>query len=147
MENLEWVDKINDVDDVNAEDINLIAHYAQELNKNKADSDFAFDYYYEVASFNLDADVYQTPGIHKINILGGTVSNQAAIIITMKYVSGLRQLVLHPGYIKTRAIRPDGTLMDWNEYVLSSTLNAELTTKADKTVISVFLFTPIGNLK
>ena len=34
MENLEWVDKRNDVDDVNAEDINLIAHYAQELNKN-----------------------------------------------------------------------------------------------------------------
>lgn len=34
MENLEWVDKRNDVDDVNAEDINLIAHYAQKLNKN-----------------------------------------------------------------------------------------------------------------
>lgn len=120
MENLEWVDKRNDVDDVNAEDINLIAHYAQELNKNKADNDFAFDYYYESNSIEFDDTEYQRVGIHKINKTG--IHKQPTIIMTQEYAGGLQQTVIRPNFIRMRQIKPDGTMTDWDDYVLNSKL-------------------------
>ena len=124
MENLEWIDKTNDIDDVDAKDINDLARYAQKLNKNKADNELAFDYYYETTSINPNDSDYQRVGIHKIKKTGSM--EQPTIIMTQAYAGGLQQTIIRSNYIRLRQIKPDGTMTDWDDYVINSKLEEKV---------------------
>ena len=127
MENLEWVDKRNDVDDVNADDINLIAHYAQELNKNKAESDSAFDYYYETDTLNWDDNNYKRVGIHKIHVNSSTPL--VAIVLTRNWMSGLSQLRILSNQLSFRLIKSTGEMLGWVGYVNQDALDEQFDEK------------------
>ena len=130
MENLEWVDKRNDVDDVNAEDINLIAHYSQELNKNKADNDFAFDYYYTFDSMVENYDEYTEPGIYKIKHVLGMHSKVVLMLVRRFSTNGVFQLKFSPNQITSRTgnVGEDGkiTWEEWGKFATESYVDEKL---------------------
>lgn len=90
----------------------------------KADKELAFDYYYETTSLNPNDSDYQRVGIHKIKKTGSM--EQPTIIMTQAYAGGLQQTIIRSNYIRLRQIKPDGTMTDWDDYVLNSKLEERL---------------------
>lgn len=90
----------------------------------EGNSIYGFDYYYETTSINLNDSDYQRVGIHKIKKTGSM--EQPTIIMTQAYAGGLQQTVIRSNYIRLRQIKPDGTMTDWDDYVLNSKLEEKV---------------------